>query len=326
MTLKDIAKEAGVSVGTVSKAFAGSDEIGIKTRERIFDIAKRNGCYEKYKKDKYSQKVIAIICPELGSEFYTRIVDEFEKHLNGKYGAVVNISISRFDSERERELFEYHAFVQKADGIIVIGAAEKIVNSGYVPMILMDTESKNFDKVGWDMKKAIMEAVKYLKDRGHTEIGYIGEKRTHGKYTGYVSAMKAYGLALKSEYVKVSERRFEDGGYEAMSEIISGGVLPTAIIAAYDYMAIGAIRCIKEHGLSVPGDISVMGIDNISADRYLDIPLTSIHIPFDNLFESAADMLMKKINNKYYVSDSDVIAQCGIIERKSVRDIRETRS
>ena len=165
------------------------------------------------------------------------------------------------------------------------------------------------------------------KDRKARNCGADGGEQQEDKSGAYLSGDDGAGggHSLRDDYDS-PEDLFEDGGYEAMSEIISGGVLPTAIIAAYDYMAIGAIRCIKEHGLSVPGDISVMGIDNISADRYLDIPLTSIHIPFDNLFESAADMLMKKINNKYYVSDSDVIAQCGIIERKSVRDIRETRS
>lgn len=321
MTLKDIAEEAGVSVGTVSKAFSNSNEVSAKTKEKIFSVAKKYGCYEKYKKDGYSQRVIAIICPELESELYTGIADGFEKYLHSKYGAVVNISVSRFNADRERELFEYHAFVQKVDGILLIGGGEKIVNSGYVPMIMMDTQVKNFDKVGWDMKKAISEAVNYLKLKGHRKIGFIGEKRTHMKYEYYISAMRKYGLEVDENFVKISTKRFEKGGFEAMKAILAKDVLPTAVIAAYDYMAIGAIRCIKESGMSVPDDISVMGIDNIYADQYLDTPLTSIHIPVDSLFEAAADILMKKINNKYYVSDGNIVAQCGIIERQSVKDI-----
>lgn len=321
MTLKDIAAEVGVSVGTVSKAFADSREVGTETKEKIFSVAKKYGCYEKYKKDVYSKKVIAIICPELESEFYTRIIDEFEKYLCKKYGAVVVISISRFSAEREKELFEYHAFIQKVNGIVLIGSGRKIINSGYVPMIMMDTEASNFDKVGWDMKKAITEAVKYLKCKGHRKIGFIGEKRTKTKCNHYISAMRECGLDIDDRFVQVSQKRFEKGGYEAMKNILAQEELPTAVIAAYDYMAIGAIRCIKENGKKVPEDISVMGIDNISADQYLDIPLTSIHIPVDSLFEAAADILMKKIGNKYYISDGNIIAQCGIIERKSVKDI-----
>lgn len=326
MTLKDIAAEVGVSVGTVSKAFAGSGEIGEETKQKIFDTAKKNGCYEKYKKEIYGKKVISIICPELGSEFYTRIIDELEKYLFEKYGAVVNVSVSRFSAERERELFEYHAFVQKSDGIILLGSGTKITNSAYVPMIVMDSASDNFEKMGWDMKNAIGEAVKYLKDRGHKKIGYVGEALTGTKYEYYISAMRKYGLEINENHIKVSTKRFEHGGYEAMKAILENGELPTAVVAAYDYMAIGAIQCIKERGLSVPEDISVMGIDNISADSYLDTPLTSIHVPTNGLFETLADVLMKKIDNKYYVSGSEFVVQCGIIERESVAEITEIPS
>lgn len=323
MTLKDIAHHAGVSVATVSKAFAGSCEISRETKDKIFEIAKAFGCYEKYYKEKYSKKVVAVICPELSSEFYGRIVDSLEKRLS-EYGAVTVVSVSHFDSETEKNLFEYHAFIQKADGIIIIGKAEKIINSNNVPAVVVHSDSKNIDCISFDMENAMKEAVRYLKDNGHNKIGFIGEMYTIGKYEHFISAMKTYGLKIEDEHIEISLSRYEEAGYEAMESVLKRKNVPTAVIAAYDYMAMGAMRCIKEHGLKVPDDISVIGMDDISADSYLDTPLTSIRVHVNGIDETAVDILMKKINNKYYRTGSNIIAKGGFVERKSVKNLKET--
>ncbi len=100
MNLSMIAKPAEVSVSTVSKAFSGSKEISEETKLRIFEIAKQNNCFDKYFKNKYGKKVVAVLYPEIQSNYYTKIVDDLERMLRQKDVVMVS-SITNFDKERE---------------------------------------------------------------------------------------------------------------------------------------------------------------------------------------------------------------------------------
>lgn len=324
MTLSQIAELANVSVSTVSKAFADSSEISIDTKELIFKIARDNNCFEKYYKGKYSKKVIAVICPEIQSEFYYKIVTELECNIR-KRNAVMVVSIYNFDDTIKKELFEYHAFIQKADGIVILGSPSQIVNKSHVPAVAFftpaDKSSDYIDTITFDMNKHIHDTVTYLCENGHTHIGYIGEQKTTSKYEDFVSAMTRNGLSVNDAYIKISNTRFEDAGYTAMSELIDSGNLPTAIFCAYDYIALGAIKCAREHGLKIPDDLSIIGSDGITVGAYLETPLTSISIDSENVCETAIEILMKKIDNKYLNFKQEHPASGGLIKRASVKNL-----
>ncbi len=134
--------------------------------------------------------------------------------------------------------------------------------------------------------------------------------------------MKSLRLVIDPSLVKIAKNtRFEQAGYDAMNEILEGKLIPTAVLAAYDYMAIGAIKCIEDHGLSVPGDISLVGMDNIYACENLKTPLTSASVFPDSMFEIIYEMLMRKINNKNLSLKSQKIHPNGIVERQSIKNI-----
>ena len=128
MNLNTIAKLAGVSVSTVSKAFSGSEEISMQTKEHIFKIARENGCFEKYSKNKYERKVIGVVCPEISSDYYANILAVLNRVITAQGGVMIS-AVSDFSAEKEEELFTYFSVYAKVNGIILIGLKTKLNNS-----------------------------------------------------------------------------------------------------------------------------------------------------------------------------------------------------
>lgn len=322
MSLKELAKKANVSIATVSKAFSGSSDISEKTRQHVFDTAKSMGIFEKYYKERSSKIVIAIICPEICSEFYSDIIENINKSAE-KYGAMTVVSISGFDGKRVNELFKYHAYIQKADGIIVLSGADDIINPDKFPVIAFGSSFDTTDKdsITVDTQDAVLSAVKYLSENGHSRIAFIGEKNTYKTFEEFKAAMTMLGLNTDDDLIYNGDERFEDAGFAGMNRMFGSGHIPTAVFAAYDYIAIGAIKCINAHGLKVPDDISVIGSDDTYLAAQMNIPLTSIAKTPDG-YDKAIEMLLRKINNKYVSFKAGKPYKARLIKRKSVKNIK----
>ena len=145
MTLTKLAELSGTSIGTVSKAFSGSREISEQTRERIFAIAKEQGCFDKFYKDVRVRPMIALLFPEPESEYYGREIGMLERALNER-GADMIISFTRFDPEQEARLFRELAYGMKVDGIILSGSGKSINNSDELPFIIITHTKKKAKK------------------------------------------------------------------------------------------------------------------------------------------------------------------------------------
>lgn len=322
MSLKALAESTGFSVSTVSKVLSGKSEISDKTREIIIKKAKEMGIYEKYSKCRPGTYTVALIVPEFKSEYYTGIIADFSECLK-KRGAVLVVAESGFDPECAKTLFSYFAYSANTDGIIIMSDASKIKNPDKFPALIFGADSADplYDCVRFDIENAVASLVKYLKDNGHKRIAYIGEELTATKNDYFISAMQKAGLLIDRNLIKISTLRFEKAGYVSMNEILEGREHPTAVVAAYDYIAIGAIKSIREHSLKVPDDISVVGMDNISAGETLSTPLTSVAVsPHENI-DALMDLLFKKIDNKYIRIKSDTLVNSRLVERKSVKKI-----
>ena len=316
--LKKIADLAGVSVSTVSKAFSGSEEISEKTRQRIFNVAKEQGIFDKYNKNKFSKRVIAVICPEIISNYYSMLVSILNREIEAR-GCIMVLSISNFDGGSIKELFSYYTSYCNADGIIVISAKDQLKNPTRVPAVLLSSKERieGFDSISMDFEVAIDKAVDYLKELGHTKIGFAGEQLTLSKQTVFEKAMRKAVLPLHKNWLKVSNKRFEDAGAEIAREWLTDGDLPTAILVAYDYIAIGLIRTLKENGIRVPDDVSVIGMDDISIAPYLETPLSSIRSYHDEACQQAVELIMKKLDNPYYTANEVVKIDTEFIPRSS---------
>ena len=316
MTLRMLANLSGYSLSTVSKAFSGSKEISEKTRQAIFAEAKKQGCFEKYSKEKYDRRIIAVLCPETASAYYTDILSTLNKLITGK-GATMAISITEFSAENEQQLLSFYAS-GRADGIIAI------VNSPLpphttVPIVsLGSAKSASYDTVSVDMESGMREAIGLLKSKGHRRLAFLGEALTVSKEELFRRTVKEYRLPEPA--VIRTEQRFEAGGYEAMSALLQSTEPPTAVVAAYDYMAFGAISAIRQAGLRVPEDISVIGSDNIRTAAYERIGLTSIAHNTADACELVVERLFRKIEHPTYRVIQHTIVKSQLIQRKTVSE------
>ena len=323
MNLEKLAKLAGVSLSTASKAFSGSEEISEETKKKIFDIAKKEGCFEKYNKQKYAKKIIAVICPEITSAYYCSIVSYLESELN-RLGALMVLSISNFSAKKEAELISYHLSLKNADGIIVIEAYSKIKYNKDVPIVVINSMgNSDVDSINTDFLSAISDAVKLLKNNGHKKIGFIGEALTKDKQTMFMQAMNKHHLSVNPDFVIVEKGRFETAGYKAMSHFYNIPDRPTAIFCAYDYLALGAIQCIRAHGENVPENYSIIGIDDISFAAHYDVSLTTIKTNTKEICDIALELIMKKLLQKSFSVRQNILIRSELIVRNSVQDLSE---
>lgn len=317
MTQKKLAELAGVSPATISKAFNFSDEISEETREHIFDLAKKNNCFDKFSKGKYHKKIIAVLCPEVKSDFYNSIIANLEKRLSS-LGAIMSLAITNFDAVKEKEYFDYYTKEGRSDAIIILSPCSVLENPDSFPAVAMfSIEKQPFDSINVDLSNAVNDAISLLKHKGRKDIAFIGERLTSQKLATFKSAMEKNGLTLFDKFLYISELRYENAGLWAAEQIVNSSKKPDAIICAYDYIALSVISSLKQKGYNIPEDISVIGMDDINLSSYIDTPLTTIQIHCDELCDMAVEITFEKIKNKYYFLKKDVTINASLICRNS---------
>ncbi len=298
MDLKKLASLANVSVSTASKALSGSREVSESTREAIFALAKEHGCFEKYYKPKYEKKVIALLCPEILGIHYGRMATDMEREISER-GDTMLLSVTNFSHKTQNELIDYYVKFCHVSGIIIIEPKGKIKSVQGVPIVRIDFENelRNTDCIKTEISPAMDEAIELLLSLGHGRIGFIGEKFATPEEEFFLSAMERNGLSVKDGDVVISDRRFEDAGYYAMDEMLRRGDRPTAVFAAYSHIALGIMQRLKEEGMDVPRDLSLICMDDIQATQYSERKLSSVKMHLDELSHSAVEMLYKKMDS-----------------------------
>lgn len=319
MTMRELARLANVSVSTVSKAFGDADDVCPETKERIFRIAKEYGCFGKYYKGKFSKKVYAIVCPELISDFYIGFVERL-KNVIEENGGIVTVSADNFNDKKQAELIEYFASYLHVDGIVVFGLKSKLKKGYDIPIVsIFSSKDPSVDSVQTDFDVAMHKAVELLAANGHQRVAFIGEKKTSAKADCFCNACRCFPSLSPSVYE--STCRFEKAGQEAVEHLFAQDQSPTALVCAYDYIAIGAMKALKERGIPVPDRVSVIGADNIASAEYTEVPLTTIDSMPDEICDAVWDLLLKKQHNKYYHAHRDIIFKATLVIRDSVTNV-----
>ena len=299
ITLSKIALLAHVSVATVSKAFSMSSEVNEQTREMIFDIAKKYGCFKKFFNAKYPKFVVAVICPEFQSLHYSTALSYIQKYLS-MHNCETCVASTDFSAESEGGLFEYYSKYAAVDAIISIGGGLKIDKTLEIPVVCIGSSERGEGGISLslDYKPAMTEAIEYFINKDVKNIGFIGERLTEAKLKLFKDIIKEKLFPLNENYISITDERFEMGGYRAMEKLFETDSVPRALICAYDYMAIGAIKCIYDKGLRVPEDIAVLGMDDIPESQFLNPPLSSINPQTDALCRSAVDLIISRLTDK----------------------------
>lgn len=298
ITLSKLASLAHVSVSTASKAFSMSSEVSEQTRETIFRIAREQGCFKKFFNAKYPKYVIAVICPEYKSHFYNSALSHLQECLSA-HSCEVCVASTNFSAQTEADLLEYYSNYATVDGIIVINGKVPLDLPAEIPVatILPNLGCEGAISLSTDCIEAVTEAIRHFLGNGIADIGFIGDCHTVSKEKLFLRTAQTLALEEDAIRLSITEERFEAGGYKAFEEYLKSGHIPRAIFCAYDYMAIGAIRCASEHGLRVPEDVAFVGMDNIPEGNYLNPPLSSIDFNMDKLCTIAADAIMQRMSD-----------------------------
>ena len=204
-----------------------------------------------------------------------------------------------------------------------------INNSDELPLILLThtvKKAKNADIVRIDTDGGIKELIETLKNYGHVNVGFIGERLTLQKEESFKNAMRSSGIPVYDKFISVSEERFAMAGEDGMRRLIESGNVPSVIVAAYDQIAYGAMRYARSCGYRIPDDISFVGMDDISATTYLDVPLSSLHVNLEDVCSRVVELILKRIENRHYRSRSEMTVQTTLKIRESLKDLKGRKS
>ena len=318
MTLRQFAKMIGYSPSTVSKAFSGAKDVREETRRSIIKAAEELGVLESFYKHSENTKTVAIIVPEFNSGLYVKMMTSLSDCLKAQ-GAVTSISETDFSEKRANELISYYSSEKRANGIIVIGASGPAKKYSAVPIVYFGKSDDPFaDSIYTDIYTGICEVIFNFKLFDHKKIAFIGENNTREKEYAFRKAMQHYLFDVNEKYIIKSELRHEEAGYESMKKLLSLKTPPTAILAAYDDIAAGAMQYAKEKGLFAPKNFSIAGMDNSRLSSNGNIMLSSVDYHNDEICDMLVSRLMKKIENPNYCVSQSTEIKSSLVLRNSI--------
>jgi LacI family transcriptional regulator len=336
-TIKDVAKNANVSIATVSLVIHNHERISPETRLRVNKVIEELN-YHPFRSARglVSQKTgnIGFLLTEdhfLRSEpFYTRIFlgTEFAARENEFYILLTTIpSCFKADDKLPRFVLE-----RNVDGIIIAGKVpDDLINSlgkYNLPMVFIDYYPgvNNYPEVLIDNISGGKKAVEHLIELGHKEIGYIAGDIKHpsiqDRFQGYKTALEEAGLHYNSNFYVIDEENpARENGYSAAKKLLKKNKKITAIFTCNDAMAIGVMQYLKENKIRIPEDISIIGFDNVEADLSLDPPLSTINVEKTDMGIEAIRLMAEILKNKIK-SAKKVLVPVELICRKSTVQIK----
>jgi LacI family transcriptional regulator len=295
-TIKDVAREAGVSVGTASRVMTGSTSVAADLRERVYRAVrtldyKPNLAARALKTNRVD--VIGLILPDITNPFFAQLAREVEIAAAAE-GLFVMLASSL--GRPELEAYRMRAFLHRSlSGIIVVPAADQtpMPRAEGVPIVALDRAGAGLPLVALDHARSAALAADHLWTLGHRRIGYIAGPRgmavSRERERGFAERLAALGPAS----VLRVEGEFDYASGERLArELLAGAPTLTAIAAASDQQAIGVIRAARDLGLRVPDDLSVVGFDDIALAALVVPRLTTIRQPARLLAQSAVRRIL----------------------------------
>ena len=338
MTLKEIAAEAGVSVSTVSRVInkSGKSPAGKEVRKRILEIAQRTGYtpnaharnlkMHSVRENGNACRSIACLfaqAADIGSELARAVLVKGMEEEARIHDYSLKYSLSSLDGSLP-PAFDMMAN-SSVDGIAIIGSSLADTDSTgqylsqrtprhiiYTGFEYLDA---GLDQIVCDGQRAASDAADRLILSGHRQIAYIGGRGYSVPFLGYCASLKEHGIPCRESCVKLVPISME-GGYLGAGELLKSGLSPTACLCSNDVIAIGAMRAIREFGLTVPGDISIISMDDINVGQYLDPTLTTIHLPLAEMGRMTAKILIDRIEGGHHLP-MKIVLPYHMVERES---------
>jgi DNA-binding LacI/PurR family transcriptional regulator len=331
VTVKDLAEKLKLHHTTVSKALRDDPKIRLATRERVRRLAERldyhpNSIALAFKKK--TTKTIGVIVPQIKNDFFSAVIGGIE---NIAYDAGYSLSLSQSEESLQREILNVHALVSNlAAGCILAVSQEthsashlKILQKRGIPVVFFDRTCPDLpaDQVVVDDYAGAFRAVEHLILAGRGRIAHFAGPESvsvsHERCRGYLDALKKHGLQREPGLL-IRGGLLERDGAPAFRRLLSLENPPDAVFAVNDLVAVGAYPEIKKAGFRIPQDIAVAGFGDTVLSSYLDPPLTTVRQSPNRIGETAARILLKRIERRDGNAPPErIVLDTELIVRKS---------
>ena len=334
ITLKDIANKCGLSVATVSKAMNNMPDISLSTAQRIQKIAREMGYMPNSaaRSMKTGRSMIIGMLMFLGSEsIWTH-----------NYSALVADGVHRTVEDHGYDLtpvsckgagsmggYLNYCRYRNYDGVIVMSGGssdpllDDLVNSDF-PLVTIDYRLPSRSSIISDNIEGMRRLVRHVYDLGHRRLGFIHGNEstvTSDRISGFFSACNELGIEVPDCRVRAAHYLSQEESARITLELLALDERPTCIFYPDDYACLGGVRALKARGLSVPGDVSVVGYDGTRIAEAVEPSLTTYRQNCEAIGVSAAEMLLRVIDNSHNVLPRHIIVPGRLIEGASVRNL-----
>lgn len=307
VTLRRIAREAGVSVATVSRALNRPDAVSKDTRERILDLVERHRYVLDGVAASFSSRrsgLIGLIVPTIANSIYAAFTVAVQARLQAE-GRKLLIANSNYEADVESEIIR-KLIESRVEGVILTGFERDhglydLLRHYRIPFVVTWSTSPDptIPAVSFDNEAGAEIAVEALIERGHHRIGLVCGRtavndRAAQRLTAYRRVLDRHGISFDPKLVQEREFEVEEGGMAAEA-LMSLQQRPTALFCANDILALGALFACQRLGLEVPRDISIVGFDDLPMSRAANPSLTTIHVPAKEMGEEAALRIVRNV-------------------------------
>jgi len=332
-SIKDIAREAGVAISTVSNVINKKGIVGTETEKKVLKalekIQYRPNIIARGLRTR-STSTIAIIVQDIVNPYTSHVIKGMEE-VARKRGYTLLIACTYYDIREEKKQIDVF-LDQFVDGFVFLGGYDNqgVVRRVYdrgIPLVSVDREIDDPDipYVLIDNLEAMKKAVDYLCSFGHKKIGYVTfrfeyQSTSRNRYLGYCKGLEENHIdydpeiVIIDDYMKLNET---EGTFEVVSKFLKKGALPTAFACISDVNAFGLVKALKAEGIKIPQEVSVIGFDNISFSNFMEPPLTTIKQPKKLMGATAMNLLLDMVEKKK-VENKNIKLPTVLLERDSV--------
>jgi len=332
VTIYDVAKEANVSIATVSNVINKKGRIGEKTRRRVHEAMEKLNYEPNILASALTgkqTKTIGLIIPDLANPFFSELARSIEDRA---HELSYNIVICSTDYQEEKENKYISLLKQKrVDGFILASGFEnlekvqELLNED-IPVVIVARDYPNFsiNAVALDDYMGGYQAANHLLQLGHKNIGFIALDvySNRERIRGFKDALKEYQIEPRKDlhFIEDKKQSLVRAGNISAKKYLESGDIPTAIFACNDLLAIGAIQVIRDAGLNVPDDISIVGFDNTNIATIVDPPLTTMSQPIQRMGREVMDLIISIFKGE---RDDEVRITLvpDLVKRKSTKEL-----
>lgn len=332
VTIKDLARELGISPSTVSRALKDHPDISIETKKAVQELAKKlnyqpNAIALSLKHSKTF--TIGVIIPETVHYFFSTVISGIE---DVAYDAGYNIMICQSNELYDREKSNANMlYSNRVDGLLVSLAKEtrdynhlEFFQQNNIPIVCFDrgVSQLNCDQIIIDDYTAAFDITNYLIKQGHKKLVHLAAPQHLAiginRKNGFVDALNNNNIPFSEDQIILADKF--DRATEVIEELITSNKLPDGIFAANDLTALGAMRALKKHKIAIPEQVGIAGFGNGQNAVLTDPPLTTINQNGYNMGKKAAEVLLRKIkNNTEEYKLAEHIIETELIIRESIR-------